>query len=56
MEDVTELVLKAQKGNEIAMENIVNMFRPKVSAISREYFLVGAGLDDIIQEIGRAHV
>ena len=50
MEDVTELVLKAQKGDEIAMENIVNMFRPKVSAISREYFLVGGGLDDIIQE------
>ncbi len=32
------------------MENIVNLFRAKVTAISREYFLVGAGLDDIIQE------
>lgn len=45
-----ELIEKAQQGDETAMENIVNLFRAKVTAISREYFLVGAGLDDIIQE------
>ena len=45
-----ELIAKAQQGDETAMENIVNLFRAKVTAISREYFLVGAGLDDIIQE------
>ena len=48
--DINELILKAQQGDENAMEQIVQLFRPKVSAISREYFLVGAGLDDIIQE------
>ena len=50
MEDINQLILKAQQGDEIAMENIVNLFRAKVTAISREYFLVGAGFDDIIQE------
>lgn len=48
--DINKLILKAQQGDENAMEQIVQLFRPKVSAISREYFLVGAGLDDIIQE------
>lgn len=50
MLEVDDLILKAQQGDENAMESIVNLFRPKVTAISREYFLVGAGLDDIIQE------
>lgn len=48
--EVNDLILKAQQGDENAMESIVNLFRAKVTAISREYFLVGAGLDDIIQE------
>ena len=50
MLEVDDLILKAQQGDENAMESIVNLFRAKVTAISREYFLVGAGLDDIIQE------
>lgn len=50
MLEVNDLILKAQQGDENAMESIVNLFRAKVTAISREYFLVGAGLDDIIQE------
>lgn len=50
MLEIDELILKAQKGDELAMENIVNIFRSKVTSISREYFLVGAGFDDIIQE------
>ncbi len=48
--ELNELILKAQQGEESAMEQIVQLFRAKVTAISREYFLVGAGLDDIIQE------
>lgn len=48
--DLNTLIIKAQQGDETAMEDIVRFFRAKVMAISREYFLVGAGLDDIIQE------
>lgn len=33
-----------------AMEELLQFFKPKVIAISREYFLVGAEFDDLIQE------
>ncbi len=32
------------------MESLIRMFKPKVIAISREYFLIGADVDDLIQE------
>lgn len=47
--EISNLIIKA-KQNEDAMEELMRMFKPKVIAISREYFLIGAELDDLIQE------
>lgn len=49
-DDVLTLIEQAQKQNEQAMENLLRQFKPKVIAISREYFLIGADEDDLIQE------
>lgn len=49
-DEITLLVEQAQHQNESAMENLLRMFKPKVIAISREYFLIGADEDDLIQE------
>lgn len=49
-DEVLTLIDEAQKHNEQAMENLLRMFKPKVIAISREYFLIGADEDDLIQE------
>lgn len=49
-EIVTQLILKAKNQNEEAMEELMRMFKPKVIAISREYFLLGAEFDDLLQE------
>ncbi len=49
-DEVLTLIEEAQKQNEQAMENLLRMFKPKVIAISREYFLIGADDDDLIQE------
>lgn len=32
------------------MEDLLRIYKPKVIAISREYFLIGADFDDLIQE------
>lgn len=51
MEDaVAILIKKAQSHDAEAMEELIRFFKPKVVAISREYFLVGAEFDDLIQE------
>lgn len=52
MEEIklSNLIAKAQTRNDDAMEQLLRMFKPKVIAISREYFLVGADDDDLIQE------
>ncbi len=47
---INDLILKAQNHDEQAMETLFRVFKPKVTAISREYFLVGADFDDLIQE------
>lgn len=47
---ITELILKAQQHDEQAMEELLRNYKPKVIAISREYFLLGADFDDLIQE------
>ncbi|MBE7076327.1 MAG: sigma-70 family RNA polymerase sigma factor [Clostridiales bacterium] len=48
--EVNELIVKAQGGDDDAMEQILRQYMPKVSAIAREYFLIGGGYDDLIQE------
>ena len=49
-EDVNILIERAQAHDEQAMEDLLRFFKPKVIAISREYFLIGADIDDLIQE------
>ena len=48
--EITNLITEAKNHNEDAMEELLRMFKPKVIAISREYFLIGAEFDDLIQE------
>ena len=48
-DEVSSLIEKAQQHDEQAMEDLLHLFKPKVIAISREYFLIGADVDDLIQ-------
>ena len=50
MVDILNLIKLAKNHDEQAMDELLGMFKPKVIAISREYFLVGAEFDDLIQE------
>lgn len=50
MQKINNLVLKAKNGDIESMEVILKYFKPKVTAICREYFLIGADFDDILQE------
>lgn len=50
MESIDGLIIKAKNNDENAMEQLLQRFKSKVTAISREYFLVGADFDDLIQE------
>ena len=45
-----DLVLMAQKGNEQAMEVVVNRYKGFVKARTQAYFLIGAEREDVIQE------
>lgn len=47
--ELSNLIIKAKQDQD-AMEELMRMFKPKVIAISREYFLIGAEFDDLIQE------
>lgn len=49
-EDVEKLIIGAKNGDEQSIEVLFSLFRSKVTAISREYFLVGADYNDLIQE------
>ncbi len=49
-EIISNLIVRAKNHDEDAMEELLQVFKPKVIAISREYFLVGAEFDDLIQE------
>lgn len=49
-EEINNLIARAQAHDELAMEDLLRFFKPKVIAISREYFLIGADEDDLIQE------
>lgn len=48
--DIVELILRAKNHDEEAIQELFTFFKPKVIAISREYFLIGADFDDLIQE------
>lgn len=48
--EIVELIEKAKLGDIESMEGILQFFKPKVNAICREYFLIGADFDDILQE------
>ena len=50
MNEIESLIERAQNHDDIAMEELFREFKPKVIAISREYFLIGADFDDLIQE------
>ena len=50
MENLDELILKAKNHDQNAMDQLLQRFKSKVIAISREYFLIGADFDDLIQE------
>ncbi len=50
MKDYVDQVIKAQAGDNDAMAVLLQAFKPKVIAICREYFLLGADFDDLIQE------
>ena len=49
-QEIVELINKAQKHDAVAMETLMQSFKPKVIAIAREYFLLGAEFDDLLQE------
>ncbi len=48
--EILELITKAKSHDEQAIEELLGVFKPKVIAIAREYFLIGAEFDDLIQE------
>lgn len=50
MQQINDMVLKAKNGDEVSMDYILKYFKPKVTAICREYFLLGSDFDDILQE------
>lgn len=50
MENIIELIELAKAGDSESMGTILQCFKPKVSAICREYFLIGSDFDDIVQE------
>lgn len=47
---MTEEMLKLAKTDPETMEQVLDYYKPKVSAISRQYFLLGGSVDDLIQE------
>ncbi len=48
--EIVNLIKEAKNNNQNAMDELLQFFKPKVIAISREYFLAGADFDDLIQE------
>ncbi len=50
MSQINDIVASAKNGDLSSMESILQYFKPKVTAICREYFLIGADFDDILQE------
>lgn len=44
------MLIRAKQNDEQALDELFAVFKSKVNAISREYFLIGAGMDDLVQE------
>ena len=49
-QDEYNIVLKASKGDKIALEYIIKKYRNFVKSKAKSYFLIGADKEDIIQE------
>ena len=49
MDNIEQLILSS-KTNHDALEKVLVEFKPLVSSIARRYFLMGAELDDLVQE------
>ena len=47
---INNLIIRAKSQDEQAIDELFSLFKSKVNAISREYFLIGADSDDLIQE------
>ena len=47
---ISNLIIRANNHDDEAMEELLRFFKPKMIAISREYFLMGADFDDLLQE------
>ena len=49
MED-RELILKAKNGDEKCLEKLMTNYKKLVTTIARKYFIIGADINDVIQE------
>ena len=49
-QDEYDIVLKASKGDKIALEYIIKKYKNFVKAKAKSYFLIGADKEDIYQE------
>lgn len=47
---VLDLVARVRAGEDRAMENLLNRYKPLVCGIARRYYLVGGDRDDLVQE------
>lgn len=50
MEKDLELITKAKSGNENSLNELMAIYKKLVTKISRKYFIIGADLNDVIQE------
>ncbi|MGN1222773.1 MAG: sigma-70 family RNA polymerase sigma factor [Christensenellales bacterium] len=48
--DEKELILKAKAGDSASLEKLMSEYKKLVTKISRKYFIIGAELNDVIQE------
>jgi len=48
--DEKSLIEQAQNHDTLAMEELIIHYKPLVASIARQYFLLGGGTDDLIQE------
>ena len=50
-QDEYNIVLKANKGDKLALEYIISKYKNFVKAKAKSYFLVGADKEDIIKQL-----
>ncbi|MBQ9792478.1 MAG: sigma-70 family RNA polymerase sigma factor [Clostridia bacterium] len=50
MQDEKVLLQQAKNGDEKAINQLMNLYKPLVTIIARKYFLINATTDDLIQE------